>query len=367
MVKVKVGETDIEFDSTIGVKQGDTLAPVLFLFVIQAAAETLEPIWPAGPLEFSWKEKGRVSGANWRTMGSVFKFISSFYADDGAFLFNTRAELEACVPILHAHLQRLGLLMHVGTADKASKTECMYYPPHRNDDISAEDTAPVKADETGGCVSFTDSFKYLGSRIDCDLQDVHDVCSRIKSAAGAFGALRKQLFESRHFSFQTKKVVYVTLVVNILLYGAECWCLTEDLLARLRSFHHRCLRAMCGVTRWHTWRHRIRTSELRRRLRLETIDVYIGQRKIRWAGHVARMGAERFPRKFLTAWVRHPRPHGRPQYTYGHSLNKTLERAGITTNFKEWRAMAQDRGAWRARIDGMAEYPTPPPVRGTPQ
>ena len=82
----------------------------------------------------------------------------------------------------------------------------------------------------------------------------------------------------------------MTLVVNILLYGAECWCLTEDLLARLRSFHHRCLRAMCGITRWHTWRHRIRTSELRRRLRLETIDVYIEQRKIRWAGHVARMG-----------------------------------------------------------------------------
>jgi hypothetical protein len=52
-VKVKVGETDIEFGSTIGVKQGDTLAPVLFLFVIQAAAETLEPIWPAEPLEFS--------------------------------------------------------------------------------------------------------------------------------------------------------------------------------------------------------------------------------------------------------------------------------------------------------------------------
>ena len=89
----------------------------------------------------------------------MFKFISSFYADDGAFLFSTRAELEACVPILHAHLQRLGLLMHVGTADKASKTECMYYPPHRDDDISAEDTALVAADATGGYVSFTDSFK----------------------------------------------------------------------------------------------------------------------------------------------------------------------------------------------------------------
>ena len=98
---------------------------------------------------------------------------------------------------------------------------------------------------------------------------------------------------------------------------------------------------MCGVTRWHTREHRIRTSELRRRLRLETIDVYIEQRKVRWAGHVARMGPERIPRKFLTAWVRNPRPHGRPQYTFGHSLNKTLERAGITTVSETWSQMAQ--------------------------
>ena len=81
----------------------------------------------------------------------------------------------------------------------------MYYPPHRDDVISAEDTTLVAADATGGYVSFTDSFKYLGSRVDCNLQDMHDVCSRIKSAAGAFGALREQIFESRRFIFQTKK------------------------------------------------------------------------------------------------------------------------------------------------------------------
>ena len=98
--------------------------------------------------------------------------------------------------------------MHVGSADKASKTECMYYPPHRDDVISAEESAPVKADEMGGLVSFTDSFKYLGSRLDSNLQDFHGICSRIKSGAGAFGALRKQLFESKHISFQTKKVAY---------------------------------------------------------------------------------------------------------------------------------------------------------------
>jgi len=174
----------------------------------------------------------------------------------------------------------------------------------------------------------------------------------------AFGALRKPIFESRHISLQTKKVVYVTLIVNLLLYGADCWCLTEDLFDQLRSFHHRCIRTMCGVTRWHVRFHRIRNSELRRRMRLETMDFYVTLRVLRWAGHVARMGPERIPRKFLTSWVRNPRPHGRPQFTFGHSVNKALKCAGISTDFKEWSELAQDRGAWRARLYGLAMYPS---------
>ena len=156
----------------------------------------------------------------------MFHFISSFYADDGAFLFASRAELERFVPILHAHFQRLGLLMHVGTAAKASKTECMYYPPHHRDTITADDVAPIKTDDAGGFVSFTESFKYLSSRFDCDLTDEHDVQSRVQSAAGAFAALREPIFSSRHISLHTKQVVYVAIIVNIkvLLYGAECWC-----------------------------------------------------------------------------------------------------------------------------------------------
>ena len=164
--------------------------------------------------------------------------------------------------------------------------------------------------------------------------------------------------------FQLRKIyidralVNVTLIINILLYGSECWCLTETLLNQLRSFHHHCIRVMCGVTRWHVWRHRIRNAELRKRIRLETLDFYVELRQLRWAGHVARMGYERTPRKFLTSWVAHPRPHGRPQYTYGHALNKTLKRAGLPTDFKKWSEMAQNREAWREHIYGRAEYPS---------
>ena len=90
---------------------------------------------------------------------------------------------------------------------------------------------------------------------------------------------------------------------------------------------------------------------------METIDHYISLRKLRWAGHIARMPTDRLPRKFLTSWIRRPRPHGRPQYTFGHSLNKTLKQAGIPGGFGEWTALAQDRRCWRDRIYSTAKFP----------
>ena len=55
------------------------------------------------------------------------------------------------------------------------------------------------------------------------------------------------------------------------------WCLTEALLQRLRGFHAQCVRAMCRVTRTHTWRHRLSSEELRVRLGLDSIDYYVSR------------------------------------------------------------------------------------------
>ena len=69
------------------------------------------------------------------------------------------------------------------------------------------------------------------------------------------------------------------------------------------------------------------------------------------------MPMTRLPRQFLTSWVNHPRPHGRPQYTYGHSLTKSLKRTGIPPVFKEWSQLAQDRSNWRNLFYSKAEFP----------
>ena len=61
------------------------------------------------------------------------------------------------------HLRKFGLLMHVGRGGTASKTEAMYFPSPRRR-YTDENTSNFPVDDTGS-ISFTESFRYLGSII----------------------------------------------------------------------------------------------------------------------------------------------------------------------------------------------------------
>lgn len=154
-----------------------------------------------------------------------------------------------------------------------------------------------------------------------------------------------------------KSAVYIAIVLRILLYGSESWCLTEMLASRLRRFHNKCVRIMCRVTRYQTWKHRIRTEVLLQCVGVRSIDYYLSARQLRWVGHVMRMDMSRLPRRFLTAWVQHPRPVGRPQLTFGQSLLKLLKKTGVTCGkngeLDTWGVLALDRASWRAMIDAL--------------
>lgn len=84
------------------------------------------------------------------------------------------------------------------------------------------------------------------------------------------------------------------LILSILLYGCESWCLTEELLHRLRVFHAQCLRAMSreGHAGKHTWEQHISSEQLMQELGLDAIDFYVARRQLRWLGHVSRMDWE---------------------------------------------------------------------------
>ena len=120
---------------------------------------------------------------------------------------------------------------------------------------------------------------------------------------------------------------------------------------------------MCRVTRAHTWRLRITSDELMRRLGLDAADFYVARRQLGWLGHVARMDFSRLPRRMLSCWVPHPRPRGAPRMTYGRSVAKALAVFDISS--AKWPALAADRVAWRATLKSGQppdEYSARPPT-----
>jgi len=53
---------------------------------------------------------------------------ASLYADDAGFIFGSKEDLVSMTNTIYKLLERMGLMMHVGKGDKASKTEALYVP-----------------------------------------------------------------------------------------------------------------------------------------------------------------------------------------------------------------------------------------------
>ena len=255
------------------------------------------------------------------------------------------------------HFARFGTEIHTGLIHPRgeSKTEILFCSKPRflfNDPESFDNTdlSDVIVDDHR-YIPIVDKFKYLGSVITRGVTDEQDIDTRILKASNAFGSLRSSLFGSKHVNISVKGCVYRSVILPILLYGAECWCLTEQLLQKLRMFHRRCVRSMCNVNRSHTFNLRITTNELLQQLSLSPIDVYISQCQMRWAGHVMRMPWNRLPNKMISSWVRAKRPRGCPSLTYGRSLKKSLLKAGV--EMENWTVLCQDRAGWRNIINSI--------------
>jgi hypothetical protein len=152
------------------------MAPVLFIVLMQAMAEMLEEEWETADIQFvdfrhfkdSPKHRERMHGQDWKAKGTTFKLDSILYVDDGMFVINTKSDMAKGAEILRKHMERFGLIMHIGRGGKKLKIEAVFFPPPGTE-APPKDVAQFGVENDLGYIAFTKKFKYLGSLFNTDL------------------------------------------------------------------------------------------------------------------------------------------------------------------------------------------------------
>ena len=83
----------------------------------------------------------------------------------------------------------------------------------------------------------------------------------------------------------------------------------------------------------------------------------IKSRRMRWAGHVARMGEERGVYRVLVRKTEGRRPLGRPRRRWVDNIRMDLEEVGC--GYMDWIGLAQDRDRWRTLVSAVMNLGVP--------
>ena len=98
IVKLVIDEFETTVDFKVGVKQGDSVAPVIFLFIVMAFSETLEKEWTLNGLtksKFSCDNNSPLSDGQLIShqlqsfnRGALFELFCMLYVYERAFFLN---------------------------------------------------------------------------------------------------------------------------------------------------------------------------------------------------------------------------------------------------------------------------------------
>jgi len=295
------------------VRQGCIISPILFLVAVDWVMRQTPADKPRG---IPW---------------TPFTYIEDLdFADDVAALCTNTTHLQKKTDRLNKFSNQAGL--NIST----SKSKVMSICSTTNSQIIVN-SEPLEQ---------VDDFTYLGSIISKDNAAQKDIQARLGKTRGAFVRL-KSIWKSTQYSTGTKIKLYNIVVKPVLLYGSECWRVTQNDMKKISVFHNRCLRRICRIF----WPMKVSNTELFRRSKSQDSVLEIRRRRLRWLGHPLRMNVNRTLKIALRWTPPGKRKQGRSKNIWRRTITSELKEMGIS--WDEAQRIASDRVQWRQNVDAL--------------
>ena len=230
-----------------GLHQGCTIAPTLFILYFSFVIDRWLSWCQAAGVEVQFKLGGKLVGERTKRPSS-FVMSECLFVDDAALVCSCRENMVLAARMFDKVAGESGLTLSV------PKTKLLV----AGTGLTSDDLAPLELDE--GVVDVVDQFKYLGSLVEAHAWLLKLVIELHKHLG--LLAVSVILFTASDLTLETKRMVYRSVVLGVLLYGAETWAPTQELVRKLDCFHRRCVRCILGVSRTVQWRDCLTTAEL---------------------------------------------------------------------------------------------------------
>ena len=249
------GDTDF-FQIASGILQGDTLAPYLFVIVLDYVMRmTLD----GREEEFGFILERR------RSRRVNPKFITDLdFADDIALISEELIQAQEVLSRFENEAAKVGLYCN---SDK-TKYQAFNQDHDQHHCLVTNDGEDLKE---------VKNFKYLGSLMESSEKDIN-----IRKALSWSACHKLRKIWSSKLPRKLKVRLFIATVESVLLYGAETWTLTQKLQKQLDGCYTRMLRMAMNVT----WKQHLTNEQLYQDL--PRVSQKIQQRRMRIAGHCIR-------------------------------------------------------------------------------
>ena len=135
---------------------------------------------------------------------------------------------------------------------------------------------------------------------------------------------------------ETKTHIYHAVVKSTITYAGETWCLKAKTVSKL------------NCTEMDFWR---RSARIFRKNKIRNTIIKQKSRRMRWAGHVARMGEERNVYRVLVGKPEGRRPLGRPRLRWVDNIRMDLQEVGC--GYMGSIGLAQNEDRWRTLVSAV--------------